>query len=112
MRVLASAASSRALTWLTAPSALHAVPLLVEYHHVPFAVSAETIAMPVTALLSTSLTLSSPPPPGKSTRLETIVPTAPAGGSAVLFSSAASVGVDDGSSTGAWLPFTRRNTKA
>ena len=56
-RVFASAANKRAMLFATAPSSDQLVPLLSEYHQVPFA-SAAVIAMPVTAPVSTSVTLS------------------------------------------------------
>src|SRR5262245_43681606 len=61
--------------------------------------------MPVTAPLSASVTLSSPPAGGlMSTRLDTSEPTAPTGGPASSFS-AASTGVAPALSTGASLVF-------
>ena len=92
----ASAASSRAFVFETAEPAFTSVqwaPLSSEYHQDPFVVDVAVKAIPVTAPLSASVTLSSPPAGGlRSTRLETSVPTAPTGAPASSFS-AASTGV-------------------
>ena len=92
----ASAASSRAFVFETAETAFTSVqwaPLSSEYHQDPFVVDVAVRAIPVTAPLSASVTLSSPLAGGlRSTRLETSVPTAPTGAPASSFS-AASTGV-------------------
>src|SRR4029078_9384991 len=103
MRVFASAASRRALLAATAPSAFQFAPLSVEYHHVPFVVSAAVIATPSSAPASGSVTLSTwPAGLAKSTRLETRVPTAPDGAPASSFTEV-SVGVLLALSVGATL---------
>src|SRR5437667_5111 len=80
MRVLASAASRRAAAAVGVPRAVQVVPLLVVKNQVPLVASAAVMAMPVTAPLSMSVTLSNPPTGGlRSTRAETGVPTAPEG---------------------------------
>ena len=68
--VLASAASSRAVFW-PPPSAFQAVPLLVEYYQLPLLVSAAVTAMPSSAPLSPSVTLSTCPPARRSPPGET-----------------------------------------
>ena len=97
----ASAPSSRALLLATDPSAFQFVPPFVEYHHVPLLVSAAVIAIPVSAPLSASVTLSTcPAGEEKSTRLETSVPTAPEGAPESSFC-AVNAGLLTLSSTGA-----------
>src|SRR5687767_14695315 len=103
MRVPASAASNNADDPETAPTAVQLVPPLVEYHHVPFALSVAVRATPVTAPLSASVTLSSPPAGGfRLTSADTKVPTAPVGAPA-FSSTASSAGVAAALSTGASL---------
>ena len=78
--MFASAASSSADAFDTAPTVAHVAPPLMEYHQLPLAAFTPVNAMPVTAPLSASLTLSRPPAGGfKFTRLDTSVPTAPTG---------------------------------
>ncbi len=99
----ASAARNRALLVLTVPRPSQVEPLSVEYHQVPLLVSAPVIAMPSWAPASGSVTLLSPPPPAKSTRLDTSVPTAPKGAPTSSFTGART-GLAAGLSTGAVLP--------
>ncbi|MNP95276.1 hypothetical protein D3C85_78290 [compost metagenome] len=73
-RELVLLASSTALLSDTAPICVQFVPLLAEYHQVPLAVSAPTIAMPVNAPASTSEV--------EPMKLFTVEPTAPVGAGA------------------------------
>src|SRR3990170_6129818 len=103
MRVLASAASNRALLYVTAPKAYQLVPLFFEYHQVPLLVLAAVTAMPSLAPASESVTLSTcPAGTAKSTRADTSVPTAPEGAPA-FWLSGASTGLLEAFNTGAWL---------
>ena len=102
--MLPSAASRRALLSLTAPSALQLAPPFVEYHQLPLVVSAAVTAIPSSAPVSGSVTLSScPAGEAGSTSEETSVPTAPDGAPASSLI-AVSAGLFVLSSTGAvWI---------
>src|SRR3954462_15128114 len=71
----------------------------MEYHQLPLVVSTPVSARPI-GRLSGSVTLLVPPPPIRSTRLETRGPTAPDGGGASSVS-AVSTGEMEASSEGA-----------
>ena len=99
-RVLASAASSRALLLLTVPTWLQVVPPLVVYHQVPWLVSVAVSAMPVTAPVSGSVMLAMPLP--RPTSCETRVPAlTPLVGAALAADCVVSAGDLLASSTGA-----------